>query len=145
MYLDASAIIAVLTCEEDADEIIAKLEQATRPIYCSPLTVFEATISLARKIANVQVGNNAPIPQKTIDLAQSDIADFLEVLNVQHLEISSKTYQLALKAAQDFGKFVAHPARLNMGDCFVYACAKEHNLSLLFKGEDFSQTDIEVI
>jgi ribonuclease VapC len=35
-----------------------------------------------------------------------------------------------------------HPARLNLGDCFAYAVAKNHGTSLLFKGEDFNQTDI---
>jgi len=145
MYLDASAIIAVLTNESDAEEIIAKLEQATAPIYCSPLTVFEATISLARKITSEQASDQAPIPPEIINMSQQDIDDFLEVLQVQEMAINNKTYRLAVKAAQTFGKFVAHPARLNMGDCFVYACAKEYNLPLLFKGDDFSRTDIDAV
>jgi len=145
MYLDASAIIAVLTNEEDTEEIIAKIEQATAPIYCSPLTIFEATISLARKITNEQFGDQSPIPAEIIDMAQRDIGDFLEVLQTQEVMISDKTHRLAVKAARTFGKFVAHPARLNMGDCFVYACAKEHNLPLLFKGDDFPHTDIEAV
>jgi len=145
MYLDASAIIAVLTGEDDATSIIAKIEQATSPIYCSPLTVFEATISLARKITNEQIGEQKPIPLKIIDAAQQDVDDFLEVIQAREMIISDKTQRLAINAARNFGKFVAHPARLNMGDCFVYACAKEHGLPLLFKGDDFSQTDIEAM
>ena len=48
----------------------------------------------------------------------------------------------ALDAAARFGRVVGHPANLNLGDCFVYACAKAYRVPLLFKGEDFSQTDI---
>ena len=49
---------------------------------------------------------------------------------------------LALEAHARFGKGV-HPAKLNMGDCFSYACAKAHGVPLLYKGGDFSLTDIE--
>jgi len=145
MYLDASAIIAVLTNEDDAEEIIAKLEQATSPIFYSPLTIFEATISLARKITNEQIGDQKPVLPEIIDMAQQDVDDFLEVIQAQELAISDKTHRLAIKAARSFGKFVAHPARLNMGDCFVYACAKEHELPLLFKGDDFTHTGVEMV
>ena len=48
----------------------------------------------------------------------------------------------ALDAAAHFGRAVGHPANLNFGDCFVYDCAKAYRVPLLFKGEDFSQTDI---
>jgi len=145
MYLDASAIIAVLANEDDAENIVTKLEQATGPICCSPLTVFEATISLARKITNEQIGDQAPIPPKIIDTAQRNVNDFLKILEVKEIAIHNETHLLAIQAARMFGKFVAHPARLNMGDCFVYACAKENNLSLLFKGDDFSKTDIKAV
>ena len=48
---------------------------------------------------------------------------------------------LALDAFERYGKG-RHPARLNMGDCFAYACARTHGVPLLFKGDDFSHTDI---
>jgi len=48
MYLNASAILAILAEEEDAGYYIAKLEDTNRQIFCSPLTVYEAVISLAR-------------------------------------------------------------------------------------------------
>ena len=49
----------------------------------------------------------------------------------------------ALRAFERFGRG-RHPARLNMGDCFAYACARALDVPLLFKGEDFAQTDIAV-
>jgi len=48
---------------------------------------------------------------------------------------------IALDAYREFGKG-RHPARLNMGDCFAYACAKTNNARLLYKGDDFAQTDL---
>jgi ribonuclease VapC len=47
-----------------------------------------------------------------------------------------------LLAFARYGKGRGHPAQLNMGDCFAYAVAKTHGAILLFKGEDFGQTDI---
>jgi len=41
-----------------------------------------------------------------------------------------------------YGKLVGHPADLNMGDCFAYACAKVYGAQLLYKGRDFSETDL---
>ena len=49
---------------------------------------------------------------------------------------------MALAAFARFGKGQGHPAQLNMGDCFAYACARTRNIPLLFIGNDFSQTDI---
>ena len=49
----------------------------------------------------------------------------------------------ALEAFDRYGKGNQHPAQLNLGDCFAYAQAKLSGAALLFKGEDFSKTDIE--
>ena len=48
---------------------------------------------------------------------------------------------MALDAFQRFGKG-HHPASLNMGDCFAYACAKTNSARLLYKGNDFANTDL---
>jgi ribonuclease VapC len=50
--------------------------------------------------------------------------------------------QTALEAFSRYGKGRGHPAQLNLGDCFAYAAAKNYRTSLLFKGEDFNNTDI---
>src|SRR5436305_15297597 len=51
--------------------------------------------------------------------------------------------ELARQAYRDFGKGSGHPARLNFGDCFSYALARQRGDPLLFKGNDFIHTDIE--
>ena len=50
--------------------------------------------------------------------------------------------RIARDAYRDFGKGSGHPAKLNFGDCFAYALAKSKRESLLFKGRDFSKTDV---
>ena len=57
--------------------------------------------------------------------------------------IHSTAAHLALEAFARYGKGRGHPARLNLGDCFIYAQAKLVGASLLYKGDDFSKTDIE--
>ena len=144
MYLDASAIVAILSNEEDAGYLLAKIEKAKPPIYYSSLTMFEAVISLARRLTNKQVGSQAPIPTETIDMAQAHVEKFMSELGAREMAISGATHRRAIEAASTYGKFVAHPARLNLGDCFAYACAQEYRLPLLFKGDDFPKTDIEL-
>ena len=55
--------------------------------------------------------------------------------------IDQRIGEAAIDAHDRFGKG-RHPARLNMGDCFAYACARTNNAPLLFKGEDFALTDV---
>ena len=47
-----------------------------------------------------------------------------------------------IEGYRDFGKGSGHPAKLNFGDCFAYALAKSFGEPLLFKGDDFSRTDV---
>jgi ribonuclease VapC len=56
--------------------------------------------------------------------------------------IGETEQEVALHAHARFGKGV-HPAKLNMGDCFAYACARANGVPLLYKGDDFALTDIE--
>jgi ribonuclease VapC len=60
----------------------------------------------------------------------------VEAVTREHAEIARQAYL-------DFGKG-NHPARLNFGDCFAYALARTTGPPLLFKGDDFSKTDIEI-
>ena len=55
--------------------------------------------------------------------------------------IGEQELEIATDAYAQYGKG-RHPAALNMGDCFAYACAKANRASLLFKGDDFAKTDI---
>jgi len=58
------------------------------------------------------------------------------------LPVTEAQARIAREAYRDFGRGSGHPARLNFGDCFAYALAKAMDEPLLFKGEDFTRTDI---
>jgi ribonuclease VapC len=57
--------------------------------------------------------------------------------------VTAEQAAIARAAYRDFGKGSGHPAQLNFGDCFAYALAKSADEPLLFKGEDFSRTDVK--
>ncbi len=143
MFLDASAIIAILGDEKDAGYLIAKIEACAHPIYYSSLSVFEAAMGFARKKTIEGHGDEVPTPSHLIEQSQKLLESFLRTVEAKELAIADRLYRRAIDASQKFGKAVAHPAGLNFGDCFAYACAKEHKLPLLFIGNDFPQTDIE--
>lgn len=105
--------------------------------------MFEAVVSLARLVSISIHGDQAPTPPPLIDQAQQDVERFLETIGAKEMTINAGMHRSAILAARTYGRFVDHPARLNFGDCFSYACAKDYPLPLLFKGNNFSQIDIE--
>ena len=129
MFVDASAIVAILTREAEADGL-ADLLNAARSAITSPVAVFEATLAICRK------------RQASVEEAEEDVREFLEVAGIELIPITAREAETALAAFSRFGKGRGHPAQLNLGDCFAYAAAKNYRTSLLFKGDDFSKTDI---
>lgn len=130
MFLDASAMIAILVEEEDASALAKRLEQTQAPAT-SPIAIYEAVLGVAR-VCNVSV----PIAQTMLDR-------FLRLAAVRIMPITAEIGRGAVSAFERFGKG-RHAAALNMGDCFAYACARSIDAPLLFKGNDFPQTDIAV-
>lgn len=143
MFLDASAVVAIMTEEKGADALILKIVESRRPIHYSSVTVFEAVIAISRKAAITHYGDQRPTPVHFIVRAQADVEDFLGSIGAVEMEMSTGLHNAALDAAKTYGRFVGHRARLNFGDCFAYAAAKTLKAPLLFVGADFSQTDIE--
>jgi ribonuclease VapC len=129
MFVDASAIVAILTREPEADALADLLNGARAPIT-SPIAVFEATVGICRK------------RHASVEEAQEDVREFLELAGIELSPITMKEAETALAAFSRYGKGRGHPAQLNLGDCFAYAVAKNYRTSLLFKGDDFSKTDI---
>ncbi|WP_407049708.1 type II toxin-antitoxin system VapC family toxin [Methyloraptor flagellatus] len=144
MFLDASAIIAILDDEPEAAGFLAKIEASPTPITCSATAVFEAAIGLARIEARSLGLVDRPMPPELIDRAKRDVERFLEAVGARAIVIDLALGAAAIDAARTYGRFVGHPARLNFGDCFAYACAKGTGVPLLFKGEDFGSTDVEI-
>lgn len=74
-------------------------------------------------------------------LPKSSSLSFFAEFGVKVVAIEPAMTAIALDAFRRYGKG-RHPAALNFGGCFAYACAKHHNVPLLYKGNNFSQTDI---
>lgn len=129
-FVDASAIIALMTGEADADDLALRLERH-QPGLCSPLSIWETVAGLCRSYAF------------TPAQARAAVDDFVRFGGLRLVPIGAEESETALAAYALFGKG-RHPAALNMGDCFAYACARANRVPLLFKGNDFALTDIAV-
>lgn len=126
MIVDSSAILAILKDEPDAEEISEALLKA--PLCrMSAVTYVEAAV--------VTDGNRNPVLSRRFD-------DLLRDVRMRVESVTPKQAEIARHAYRDFGKG-RHRAGLNFGDCFAYALAKEMDEPLLYKGRDFSHTDIE--
>jgi len=123
---DTSAIIAILRDEADAPSYADALVRADERLI-SAGTYLETAIVVDSNRDPVLSGRLADL------LAAADLA--IEPVTVRQAEIARQAYR-------DFGKGSGHPAGLNFGDCFAYALARETGQALLFKGEDFSLTDV---
>ena len=124
MVLDTSAIMSILRQENDAAQIAACVARASS-VCISAVTRLEAfTVAMARG-----------------EIGSQKLAELLGQLSPQVIAFDEVQSSLAVTAVKAFGKG-HHPARLNFGDCCAYALAKSLNLPLLYKGNDFAQTDI---
>lgn len=121
---------------------------AKRPARAGRFCLFRAKLSddadsQSRKVSAVSFVEAAAIIDCSHDAVASRRFDqlFTEAgLVVEPVTLSQG--RTAREAYRDFGKGSGHPAGLNLGDCFAYALAKESGEPLLFKGQDFSETDI---
>lgn len=129
MFVDASALTAMLTNESDAAELIARVQtDATR--LTSPLAIWETVIAVSRVIG-------LPVSD-----AATAVEDYLRIMGITVVPVAAEVRHAALNAFDRFGQG-RHPAALNFGDCFAYACARQTGEPLLYKGDDFPLTDIE--
>lgn len=128
MFVDASAIVAIITLEPGHEPLAARLDSQSGSVT-SPLAVYEAALALAR------------LHRRNIGEARAKVAAFLQRTGVTIVPIDEAAAFLAIDAHAQYGKG-NHPARLNLGDCFAYAMAKQHGVPLLYKGDDFAQTDL---
>lgn len=126
MIVDTSAIVAILRDEPDADRYVQALSRAVDPLI-SAGTYMETAI--------VVDANRDPVLSARLDALLAVVDARVEPVTQRHAEIARQAYR-------DFGKGSGHPAALNFGDCFAYALARATNQPLLFKGEDFTHTDI---
>ena len=125
MVVDSSALVAILVGEPGCDGLAVKLSGAQRPVICAA-NWLEAMMVISARLG--AAGMQA-------------LAELLDAAEVQIAPADAELVQTAFEAWQRYGKG-RHPAGLNFGDCFAYALAMYRGDVLLFKGNDFSQTDV---
>jgi ribonuclease VapC len=126
MIVDASALIAILRDEPDAMSYAQAIaEAATRRISAASYVETAAVIDACRD----------PIASRRLD-------DLLREARFVIEPVTEAQARIAREAYRDFGRGSGHPAGLNFGDCFAYALARAMNEPLLFKGDDFTHTDL---
>ena len=130
IFVDASAIVAILAQEPEIGLFLGVL-QGPEPCATSALAVYEATLALRR------------LKPSSLAVARLDVTELLSDCDINLVPIGEAEQDAALDAFERYGKGTGHPAKLNMGDCFAYACARTNNAALLYKGEDFALTDIK--
>lgn len=125
MVLDTSAVTAMIIGERER-ELFQDIVLRQPTVVISVAAVVETSIVLRNKRLN-------PEAEK--------LDEFLREIRADVRAVDGHQGRLAREAFVRFGKG-RHPAALNFGDCFTYALAKAQDDLLLFKGEDFSRTDL---
>jgi ribonuclease VapC len=128
MVIDTSALIAILLGEPEAEDLAQVIARDARRLV-SAFSAFEA--------AAVIHGRKGPGGIRELDL-------LLHALGAAIVSLDADQILLARAAYEKFGKG-QHPAALNLGDCCSYALARFSGEPLLFKGTDFTRTDVSVV
>ncbi len=127
MIVDTSALIAILRDEPGATSYAKAIAKAhARRISAANYVETAAVIDASRD----------PIASRRLDDLLREAAFVIEPVTPAQARIAREAYR-------DFGRGSGHPANLNFGDCFAYALARAINEPLLFKGDDFTHTDIQ--
>ena len=126
MIVDTSSLVAILRDEPDAAAHAGAIE-AARVRRVSAANYLEAAIVID--------GSRDPVASRRFDELCREAQITIEPVTEAQARIARDAYR-------DFGRGSGHPASLNFGDCFAYALAKATGEPLLFKGDDFGQTDI---
>lgn len=127
-FVDASVLVAILARESDYIEQNDRLLSHDNLLW-SPISRWETIGGVARA---TRYG----------DALSAEIADaFADENGFDMVPIGDAEARIAVEAHHRYGKG-RHDAKLNMGDCFAYACARTNNATLLYKGEEFARTDL---
>ena len=125
MIVDTSAILAIVLGEPESEAFMQKFAEA--------------------EVHRVSVGTwieLGVVVQRQHPEKSHLVENFLREAGIQYESVSLEQAEIGRKGYQQFGQASGHKARLNFGDCFAYALAKSTGEPLLFKGNDFAQTDI---
>lgn len=128
MVIDTSAIVAILFNEPEAMSLVHAISAAPIRLVAAPTLVEASAVLLARKGPSGEVALDA----------------LLQHLSLVTIAMSPEAAACAREAFRRFGKGVGTPRVLNYGDCLAYGVAMATGNPLLFKGNDFAQTDVAV-
>ncbi len=127
MIIDSSAILAIVFQEPGFEEILERIDEEPVVAAGTP-TLTETGIVLHARL---------------VDGSRGLLERILDELEIQEIPFGEVHWREAVEAFRRFGKG-QHPAALNFGDCMTYAVAQLAGEPLLFKGNDFGQTDVGV-
>lgn len=133
MFVDACAIIALLSDEPEADRVSNAIASG-KGLFTSPVAVLEAVLGLARPDKfGIAVSEVEPI-----------VIEFLQdrAIEIRDLPPAEEATRLALSAAD---RYRSGRHGLNLGDCLHYACAKYFDVPILATADEFRQTDIATV
>ena len=128
MVIDTYALIALLQAEPETPRFVEAIAAANRRLVAAP-SYLETAI--------VMVSRSGPEAKEKVDRLMVE-------LGIEIVPFTRDQAILAVSAYEQFGKGTGHAAGLNFGDCFSYALAKHTGEPILFKGNDFSHTDLAV-
>lgn len=129
MIVDSSAVLAIMRQEPEALAFSETLEK-TEGLKMSVLSYVETAVMVDSA--------RDPIVSRKLD-------DLLRAAAIEIVPVTVEQGRIAREAYRDFGRGSGHAAKLNFGDCFSYALARDSDEPLLFKGNDFGATDVRLV
>jgi ribonuclease VapC len=126
IVVDTSALIAIIQAEPECATFLDQVRQADRALM-SAVSMLEAGMVLRARRGPAGI---------------AELVDLVEAMAIEVVPFDAAQADGALQAFAVYGKGQHPKARLNLGDCASYALAKAMDAPLLFKGNDFSATDL---
>lgn len=133
IVIDASAVVAIMAGEPEGRVLSGRLDRippSLAPRFISTVSIWEAACAVARIWRCDRMRGLEAVREFLVSAHADPIAPDMTIT------------MLAVEAAERYGLGAGRPGILNLGDCFSYATAKHLGASLLYKGDDFSRTDL---
>ena len=127
IVVDSSAVVTIL-CGEAEAELFSDIMEAGDARDMSAANMLETSMVMHNRLGAI---------------AHQSVDEFITDADVEFVDVTRRTADIAFGAFRRFGKGAGRPSVLNFGGCFSFALAQELNLPLLFEGNEFSQTNIQ--
>jgi len=126
VVIDSSALLAILLSEPESSQLVQAIAAADERVVAAPTIVEAAAVMLSRRGAGGEIALDALVQR----------------LEIEIVPMSSEAANVSRRAYRRYGKGIGSPGVLNYGDCLAYGVAMSRGTTLLYKGKDFSQTDV---